>query len=216
MYKCVNRSTLGLGATISSEEKMKNWSKFFGLGILCVVFLSGCSKPEMEMNAAKAAIENAVTEGADIYAKPELEAIQAEMTTAADLVEAKSKNFFKSYGDTKEMLAAVTTKAEALKASIPAKKETAKKMAAAAIEEAKAAVEEAKTLLQSAPKGKGTRADIAAFSADLQGLEDMIPETLSKIENEAYLEAADSAKMITEKATGISNEIKLAIEKVKR
>ncbi len=195
---------------------MKNLIKFFGLGILFIIFLAGCSKPEMEMSAAKTAIENAISEGADIYAKPELEALQAEMTTAEDLVEAKSKNFFKSYGDTKEMLAVVTTKAEELKASIPAKKEAAKNVAAAAVEEAKAAIEEAKTLLQSAPKGKGTRADIAAFSADLQGLEEMIPETLSKMENEAYLEAADSARIITEKAAAISDEIKLAIEKVKR
>ena len=76
---------------------MKNLIKFFGLGILFIIFLAGCSKPEMEMSAAKTAIENAISEGADIYAKPELEALQAEMTTAEDLVEAKSKNFSSNF-----------------------------------------------------------------------------------------------------------------------
>lgn len=216
MYKCVKGSTLGLGSTISLEEKMKNFIKFTGLGVLFVVFLSGCSKPEMEMSAAKAAVDAAITEGADIYAAQELESLQAELTAATDLVEAKSKKFFKGYGDTKEMLAVVTTKAAELKATIPARKEEARKAAVTAMEEAKAAVEEARTLLAQAPKGKGTRADIAAFTSDLTGLDDMMPEIQVKLDSEDYFGATESAVLVKDKATGISDQIKLAIEKVKR
>jgi hypothetical protein len=195
---------------------VKNWVKFFGLGVLVVFLLASCSKPMKEMDAAKAAIEAAVSEGADVYAKPELEKLHADLTAALDTVDAKSKKFFKSYGDAKEMLAAVTTKAQELKATIPAKKEAAKNAAMAAMDEAKAAVEEAKMLLANAPKGKGTKADIEAFTSDLQGLETMMPEIQTKIDSEDFFGASESAMVIKEKAAGISEQIKLAMEKVKK
>jgi len=198
------------------EEKMKRYFKFIGLGVLIIGFLAGCSKPKMEMDAATAAVEAAITEGADIYAKPEIERLQADLTAAMDAVEAENQRLFKSFGDTRVMLTAVATTAEELKATIPARKEAAKNASIAAMEKAKAAVEEAKALLATAPKGKGTKADIEAFTADLQGLEDMMPEITSKMGNEDYLGASESSKLIMEKATGISDQIKLAIEKVKR
>jgi len=195
---------------------MKNWVKLLGLGVLVVFFLASCSKPTTEMDAAKAAVEAAINEGADIYASQELETLQADLTAAMDTVEAKSKKFFKSYGDAKEMLAAVATKAGELKASIPAKKEEAKNAAMAALDAATAAVEEAKMLLADAPKGKGTKADIEAFTSDLQGLEAMMPEVQAKIDGEDFFGASESATVIKEKAAGISEQIKLAMEKIKK
>ncbi|MBN1224611.1 MAG: hypothetical protein JXB23_15285 [Candidatus Aminicenantes bacterium] len=195
---------------------MKNWLKFIGLGVLIVVFMAGCSKPAKEMDAAKAAVQAAVDEGAGIYAEQELETLQTDLTAAMDTVDAKSKKFFKSYGDAKEMLAGVTAKAEELKAAIPAKKEEAKNEAMVAMEEAKAAVEEAKMLLADAPRGKGTKADIEAFTSDLQGLEDMMPEIQVKMDNLDFLGATESAMTIKDKASGISEQIKAAMEKVKK
>lgn len=195
---------------------MKNWVKFLGLGVLVVFLLASCSKPMKEMDAAKGAIEAAIDEGADVYAKQELETLQADLTAALDTVDAKSKKFFKSYGDAKEMLASVATKAEELKAAIPAKKQAAMTAAMAAMDEAKAAVEEAKLLLADAPKGKGTKADIEAFTSDLQGLEAMLPELQTKIDSEDFFGASESAMVIKEKAAGISEQIKLAMEKVKK
>jgi len=181
-----------------------------------VLFLAGCSKPQIEMDAAKTAVEAAVTEGADIYAKPELELLQADLTKAMDAVAAEDQKIFKSFGDAKVMLSAVATKANELKATIPGRKEEARQAAAAAIEEATAAVEEAKTLLAGAPKGKGTKADIAAMTADLQGLEGMLAELQTKMVNEDYLGAKESAGVIKEKAAGVSEQVRLAIEKVRR
>jgi hypothetical protein len=168
------------------------------------------------MDEAKAAVDAAKSEGADIYAAEELKALEDSLTAAMEEVETQSKKFFKSYGDSKDMLAQVKADAEALKASIPGKKEQAKNEAIAMMEEAKVAVEKAKAFLEKAPRGKGTKADIDAFTADLKGLEDSLIDVQAKIDGGDYFGALDSGRTIMEKATSISDEIQKAIEKVKK
>jgi hypothetical protein len=195
---------------------MKNMIRVSVLGIMVLFLLASCSKPQQAVDEAKAAIEAAKSEGADIYAAEELKALNDSLTAAMDEVDTQSKKFFKSYGDSKEMLVKVKADADALKASIPERKEKAMNEALAMMEEAKAAVEEAKTYLEQAPRGKGTKADVDAFTADLKGLEDAFPGVQELIDAEDYFGALDSAKTIKEKATSISDQIKQAIEKVKK
>lgn len=195
---------------------MKTGFKLLVLGVCVVFLLASCSKPQQAMDEAKTAVEAAKNEGADVFAAEELKALEDSLTGAMDEVETQGKKFFKKYGTSKEMLAKVKTDAEALKASIPQRKEQAKNEAMAMMEEAKVALEEAKALLEKAPKGKGTKADIEAFTADLKGLETSLTEVQGAIDSGDYLGALDSAKTIKENATSISDQIKLAIEKVKR
>ena len=195
---------------------MKDIIKLSVLVIAIVFLIASCSKPQQAMDGAKAAIEAAKNEGADVYAAEELKTLEDSLTTAMDEVETQSKKFLKSYGTSKDMLAKVKADAEALKASIPEKKENAKNEALAMIEEAKAAIEEAKAFLEKAPRGKGTKADIDAFTADLKGLEDSLLGIQGVIDGGDYLGALDSAKTIKDKAASISEEIQKAIEKVKK
>ncbi|TLN23770.1 hypothetical protein FDZ71_02475 [bacterium] len=113
------------------------------------------------------------------------------------------------------MLVKVKADAEAIKGVIPARKEAAKKAAIEAEAAAKAALEEAKALLAKAPKGKGTRADIEAFAADLKGVEDAMPGVATKIAGEDYFGATDDANNLKGKATAVSAQIQAAIEKAK-
>jgi hypothetical protein len=195
---------------------MKDIIKLSVLVIAIVFLIASCSKPQQAMDGAKAAIEAAKNEGADVYAAEELKTLEDSLTTAMDEVETQSKKFLKSYGTSKDMLAKVKADAEALKASIPEKKENAKNEALAMIEEAKVAIEEAKAFLEKAPRGKGTKADIDAFTADLKGLEDSLLGIQGVIDGGDYLGALDSAKTIKDKAASISEEIQKAIEKVKK
>ena len=195
---------------------MKNIIRLSLLGIVVVFIFASCSKPQQAMDGAKAAIEAAKNEGADVYAAEELKTLEDSLSTAIDEVEIQSKKFFKSFGDSKDMLAQLTADAEALKASIPERKEKAKDEAMAMMEEAKASVEAAKAFLEKAPRGKGTKADIEAFTADLKGLEDSLIGVQGAIDGGDYFGALDSAKAINEKATSISEEIQKAIEKVKK
>jgi len=195
---------------------VKNAIKLLVLGVFVVSLFSSCAKqPTQEINDAKAAVEAATKEGADVYAADELKKLNADLTAALDEVATQDKKFFKKFTTAKEMLAKVKADAEALKATIPAKKEAAKNAALTAQQEARASLDEAKALLEKAPRGKGTKADIEAFTADLKGLEDSFAEIQAAIDKEDYLGASSKAASIKEKAASISGQIQAAIEKVK-
>jgi len=98
---------------------------------------------------------------------------------------------------------------------IPGRIEEAKNAAVQAQTEAQAAIDEAKALLEKAPKGKGSKADIEAMKADLAGIEVSYAEVQAAIDAEDYFGAKDKAAVVKEKAAGISQQVQAAIDKVK-
>lgn len=196
---------------------MKHFTKFLVLGIFAISLFTSCAKqPTEQIEAVKTAIAAAQAEGADVYAPEELKKLNDSMQAAMDEISTQSKKFFKKYGPAKEMLAALLTEAEAVKAGIPAKKEAAKNAAIQAQTEAKALLDEAKALLDKAPKGKGTKADIEAMKSDLAGLETSFAEIQTAIDGQDFFGASGKAATIKEKAMAISDQVKAAMEKVKR
>ncbi|OGD19617.1 MAG: hypothetical protein A2Y69_03240 [Candidatus Aminicenantes bacterium RBG_13_59_9] len=194
---------------------MKKFSQFLVLGIFVVGLFSSCAKqPTQAIDAAKAAIEAATKEGASVYAADELKKLNDDLQAAMDEVNTQGKKFFKKFGTAKEMLAKVQTDADALKATIPAKIEAAKNAALQAQTEARTALDEATALLDKAPMGKGTKADIMAMKADLAGLETSFAEIQTAIDGADYFGASAKAATIKEKATVVSDQVKAAIEKV--
>lgn len=196
---------------------MKNLLKVLVFGLLVAFIFSSCSKrPDIELKAAEDSVNSIVKAGADIYAKDELKRLKEDLAIAMEEVNTQSKKFFKKYGNAKEMLVKVQADTNSLLPVIQARKEEAKNNAIKLHDEAKLAVENALALLVKAPRGKGTRADINAFQADLKGLEGILAEVQNAINSEDYIGAADKAKAIKDKAAGISDQINKAMEKVKR
>lgn len=178
------------------------------------VFLIGCAKkPETEINNTKAALDAAIQEGAEKYAKEEAKLLNDDLTAAQDEIKVQDEKFFKNYDKAKEMLASVQAKADSLKAEIPARKEKAKNDAQAALDAAKTAVADANALLAKAPRGKGTMADIEALKADAAGLQESIVEAETLMTSEEYFAAADKANSIKDKAAEVSAQITAALEK---
>jgi len=195
---------------------MKSMMKVFALALLVAFVFTGCAKqPTQQMDAAKAAVQGVVAAKGDVYAKDELNTLQKDLQAAMDEVNAQAKKFFKKYGKAKEMLAKVMTDADAVKAQIPGRIEAAKKAAEMAINDAKAAFDGAKALLEKAPKGKGTKADIEAMKADLGGLETQMTEVQNAMTAEDYFGAKDKAVAIKDKAAAIAEQVQKAINKVK-
>ena len=189
---------------------------YLALGVMILALLLGCSKkPEQELSDSKSMLEAVAAEGGEKYAAEELNVIQNEMTAALDEMAVQDGKFFKNYDKTKEMLAQVKAKSEALQAEIPARKEKAKTDAQASLDAATMAVADAKALLGKEPKGKGSMADIAAFNADVQGLESALTEAQGLMTSEDYFVAMDKANGIKDKASEISTQITEALEKVK-
>ena len=178
------------------------------------VFLIGCAKkPETEINNTKAALDGAIQEGAEKYAKEEAKLLNDDLAAAMDEIKVQDEKFFKNYDKAKEMLASVQAKADSLKAEIPARKEKAKNDAQAALDAAKTAVADANALLAKAPRGKGSMADIEALKADAAGLQDSIVEAETLMTSEEYFAAADKANSIKDKAAEVSAQITAALEK---
>jgi len=194
---------------------MKNTLKFLALSMVTIFLLAGCAKqPTEEINAAKASVDAVVAEGAQKFAAEDAKKLNDSMQAAQDEIKVQDGKTFKDYAKAKELLAKVKADAETLKAGLAAKKEEAKKNALAAQEAAQASVIEAKALLVKAPKGKGSKADLEAFKADLKGIEDSLAEVKSANDAEDYNAAIEKSNAIKDKAAAISDQIKKAMEKV--
>jgi len=195
---------------------MKNLIKVLAFGLMVAFVFTSCAKqPTQQMDTAKAAIEAVAQAKGDIYAKDELKKLNDDLTLANDEVTAQSKKFFKKYGKAKEMLAKLGTDAAAVQALIPARIEEAMNAAVQAQTEAKAALDEATALLEKAPKGKGTKADIEAMKADLAGIATSFGDVQAAIDAQDFFGAKDKAVVIKDKAVVICDQVKAAIEKVK-
>jgi hypothetical protein len=195
---------------------MKNLMKLTVLVLAAAFVFSACgSTPTKALDEAKATIEGLAKEGADKYAPEEFKKLNDSLTAALDEIKGQEGKLFKKFGKATELLAQVKTDAEALKAALPAKIEAAKSAAMALQTEAQTALKDAETLLKKAPMGKGTKADIEAFKADLKGLNDAIPQIQTALDAQDYVGAADQAKAIKDKAMSIVEQINAAIAKVK-
>jgi hypothetical protein len=186
------------------------------LVLVAAFILSGCAKPPtQEINDSKALVEAVTNADTNTYASKELAKLNSDLTAALDEVKTQDDKWFSNYDKAKEMLAALNAEAENVKTAAAQRKEEAKNMAIAAQTEAMSAIDLAKGLLEKAPTGKGTKADIEMFKADLLGLEESLTALQQTIDEEKYSDALTSANIIKEKAGTISNEITLALEKVK-
>jgi len=197
---------------------MKSLLKYFTYGLLVMFILTGCAKqPTEDMNASQKAVEAAKAAGGEKYIPEDSKKVDDNLAAALNEIKAQDNKFAlsRNYDKAKQMLAQVKADAEKVKTDIPSKKEEAKKNALAGQEAARASVKEAKALLAKAPMGKGARADIEALKGDIKGLEDSVPELQQLIDKEDYVVATDKAKAIKEKADGVSNQIKEAMQKVK-
>ncbi|MBI5683404.1 MAG: hypothetical protein HZC45_09670 [Deltaproteobacteria bacterium] len=187
-------------------------------GLLVVLVFAGCAKqPTEEMSGAKVSVDAAKAAGSTTYLPEEVKKMDDSLTAAMDEVKVQDGKFVlsRNYDKAKGMLATVKSDAEKVKTDTAAKKEEKKKEAITLQGEAKAAIDEAKALLTKAPMGKGAKTDIEAMKGDVKGLEDSLPEVQALIDKEDYLTAIDKAKAVKEKAGGVSEQVKAAMEKVK-
>jgi len=194
---------------------MERKAGYLVLAIALAIMMVGCSKPPtQELDAASASIKDLASAGAEKYSPEDLKKLNDQVAAANDEIKSQEGKYFKSYDKAKEMLTKVKADADALKPTLAAKKEEAKKTATAAQESAKAAVDEAKNLLVKAPVGKESRADIEALKADVKGLDESLAEVQNLMTSEDYRTATDKAKVISDKAAGVSGQVKQAMEKV--
>ena len=207
------------GESTTGESKMK---KIIGvmLSVIALSFsMSGCkSAPTEEMNATSSAIESIETADIHTYAPESLKAAQDEMDKALAEVKAQDEKFAltRDYKQSVALLKSAREMAEKAGKEAVENKAKTKARAESAVAELPAILKEASELLAKAPKGKDTKADIAAMQNDLKLAEEAAAEASTSMTTEKYIDALAKADTAKTKASGIIEQIKAARQKIGR
>lgn len=194
---------------------MKKAIKLLLVSIATATLLSACAeKPDAELGAAKSAVDAVVSEGAEKYSPDAMQSINRKLEEALTEIKAQDDVTFSNYSVAKFTLAQVKEEADALKVKVVQRKDELKTAAGTALSEAQAVVAEAKALLEVAPQGKGSLADIEAMKSDVVGLETELETVTPQIEAGEYIVATEKAHAVTAMALTISNDVRLAQEKL--
>jgi hypothetical protein len=193
---------------------MKKMIRFFSVVLMFVVVTTACNKvPQVELDAANAAVTEAKAAGADIYLPEQFKALSDSMSAVTEAIEVQKSKLFGKYADIKVKLASYTEQAAALQAETAVKKEEIKAEVTAAIETINGLVASNKELLAKAPKGKEGKAAIEAIEGELTVIEGSVAEISSLLEADNLLGAQSKAKAAIEKGNQINAELTEVIEK---
>lgn len=177
---------------------------------LALLLLAGCAKPpQVEMDAAKAAIEQAKAVEADRYVPGEFNAVQDSLNAAMALVEEQNGKFslFRNYKEATRMLTNATALAGQVQQNAVARKEQVKQEVQTAYAELEAMMLKNKEMLAKAPKGKEGKAAIEAINNDLMTIESGMPEVMNLFNSNDFLNAKDKVEALKQSATAINNEL---------
>jgi hypothetical protein len=185
------------------------------VGLVMVISVAACGKqPEAEIEAAKTALNAAANDGSEVYVADDFRRINEAMDAAMEEVKIQDDKLFKNYDKANEMLAGVQAEALAVRDLAVAERERLRLQAGADLEAARAAVGASREMLNNAPAGKGSAADIMVMKADVTGLEGTLAEIEVMVAAGDYAEASERAKAVGEKATAISTEVQAALAKI--
>ena len=180
--------------------------------VLCAA-LAGCAQsPVAEIDGAKQALDRARDAQAPDYA-PEAwtAANDAQARLDAELDAQKNKNaLFRSYTKAKELASEVKTSAEQAVTLASTGKEKAKTDAATLMSQARDEYAIAEKALASAPKGKGTEADLASLKGNVTGIDGTLAEMQRAFDAGDFIGAKTKAQAAIDASREIVKEIEAA------
>jgi hypothetical protein len=213
--KCCHHDGAHYSGNHKEKKSMKKAIKFLLVSLAAATLLSACAEPpDAEVAAAKSALDAVMAEGAEQYTPDQLQSINRKIDEAMAEIKTQDSYFFSNYSLAKFTLAQVVEDCTALKGKVAQRKDELKTAANTALSEAQAVVVEAKALLEVAPQGKGSLADIEAMKGDVVGLETELASVPQQIEAGEYIAATEKAHAVNAKAMTISSDIRTAQEKV--
>jgi multidrug efflux pump subunit AcrA (membrane-fusion protein) len=194
---------------------MKRIFYVLSIAVATLLFTSCAKPPQAELDAAKAALEQAKAAQADLYVEADFLAVQDSLNAVNVEIEAQSSKLFKNYGKAKEKLVTITTQATELVAKTEVRKEEIKTEVATAEAATQALIEENNALLAKAPKGKEGKEAIEAIKLDLTNITASVGEVSGLVASGDLLGAQTKINAAQQKATEINTELKTVLEKAK-
>jgi hypothetical protein len=185
-----------------------------GLIVFAAFALVGCSKaPTEKIDSADKALQLAESEGAADYAPEALaEARDAKAQLDAELdAQAGKFRLFRSYGKADKLAEQVKTAADRAVEQTGTAREMVKNEAQMLIADGKSALADARAMLSSAPRGKGSAADIRMLEGDLAGVEQTLAEADDDYAAGRYMAAKSKAQAAIKGAQEVKDTIDAAI-----
>lgn len=192
---------------------------FLSALVLMIVLATGCAKlPQVELDAATAALDSAKVVEANRYLADEFNALQDSLNSANVEIEAQKSKLFisRNYKAITEKLVNITTSVEGLKVRAEERKIQVRTEVQDTLVVLNELILEDKALLAKAPKGKEGKAALEAIMNDITVLEASVAEINTLITNGDYLTAQDKTNASKAKAEAIKEELTAAIGKTRR
>ena len=195
---------------------MKNRILLGLAAIAMVAVLASCGKkPQVEIDAANAAIAAAQTAEANVYLPGEFAALQDSMNAINAKIAEVDGKLFKNYKTVVADLAKVKTAAETVATNVAVKKDEVKKEVEGLLNNIKAVVAENAKLLPKLPRGKEGAAVIEQIKGDLTAVDATVAEAQSLFDKGTYMDALGKIKAATDKAASLNAEIKEILTKAR-
>jgi hypothetical protein len=181
------------------------------LAAAAAVTAVGCANPPAaELSAVDAAVVAAERAEASTYATAELAAVtEAKAELQGELAAQQDKfALLRSYSKATELAAAVKVAAEVAQQKAVEGKEVARAEATQSVADARVVLDEAVLMLEKAPRGKGTQADLEVMKSDLAAVEASLGEANSALAASNFNEARSKAQAAIQAA----GQVKAAVE----
>ena len=182
--------------------------------VFVLVLMVGCAKPPQDsINAAMSSLDAAKPLASE-YAPSSLQAAEDAKAALDAELKAQQDKFalFRSYKKSDELVADLKAKSDKAAADAAAGQEQAKNDATTAINSATTALTDAKAMLDKAPKGKGTAADLEAMKNDLTAAESTINDANAAMASGKYKDAKAKADAAASSAANVVSQIQAAME----
>jgi len=184
------------------------WIAAFGL------VLAGCAQPPTaDIDAAKQSLDEARQAQAAEYAPQTWTTAQDAMAKLDAELAAQEQRWSatRTYTTVRQLAQDTKAMADRSRDEAIAGKEKAKSDATTMMADAQAAVDRAHAAVASAPKGKGTEADLASLKSDTASLDDTLAEMHRMFDSGQY----NDAKVKAQAAIDAAKQVEAEIEKAK-
>ena len=179
-----------------------------------VLVTTSCNKvPQVEIDAAKAAVDQAQMAGANVYLPDQYAQIQDSMKAVLEQVEVQKSKLFGRYGDIKAKLERIKVQSAQVKTNTEVRIQEIKQEIQTTMAEVTTILEENKALMAKAPKGKEGKAALEMMTQEMTLIEGTVQEANQLLAQGDLLATLDKAKAAKEKALGINSELKEVVEK---
>ena len=178
------------------------------LFLVTMALLTACAaSPSSELAAVRDAIEEVVSEGAELFVPDDVLALNKKLGAALAEIYDQDSRAIQNYALAKFILQQVMTDADSLKEKLDRRKIVLKASAEEALFVARASIDEVRNLLARARQGQCSRTDLNRVQYEIDRLEVEIIRVQPQVDASEYAAATEMASEISSRALALYRDI---------